>query len=813
MNGLIENMYISKKWLQEYVTLPKKITPEELGEKITVASVEVEEVVDQAAQLTGVIVAEITEVLPHPNADKLQLARVFDGKQELRIVCGAPNIAVGQKVPLATIGTYLPAMEFTIEERAVRGEVSQGMLCAPDELGLGSDHAGIMILDADAKVGQPLSQHLHLDDWIIEIDNKSLTNRPDMWGHYGIAREIAAIFNTPHATYTPKKITLAKKGTLPLTVTMKADDACIRYTAHVLTGIQVTESPEWIRHRLQAIGQQPINNIVDAANYVMFEFGQPLHTFDYAHIAKGTVAVRTAKAEEKVTTLDGTELTLTTHDLIIADAQKPLAIAGIKGLKTSGIEEATTTILLEAGVFDHVTIRKTSERLGLRTDASVRFEKSLDPHGIEMAVSRFIEIISETCPEVAVVAQHDDTRYRAKKTKPITTTVEYLSKAIGAKLTKKEIADILTRLGFQVQGTGSALSLVVPTWRATRDIEGVHDIVEEVARIYGYGTITPQLPYVQIKRPHVDYEKMLIEKTRDIMAYGFDASEVYSYSFRGEKDVQDFGEAQDSFIRIINPITSGAELLRRHLAPTLVRQVALNAREYDQINLFEVGKVFRKEEQGELLAQDSKERLSKQDTHMAFVVSSKGDAKPYFTAKNVIETLLQRLHCKAALTAQKEAVPWLHTQRSRAVMVGDVVVGYVGEITHSVQKKLKLKERVGVCEINITALASLYSDARLYTSLPKFPSIEMDVSMIVDQQLLWETIVDTIKNLNKEWVRDIVLFDIYEGEAIPQGKKSVAFRITYRSDDKTLETGEVDALHNEIKGILEKEMRAEIRKG
>lgn len=806
-------MYISKKWLQEYVTLPKKITPEELGEKITLASVEVEEVIDQAAQLQGVIVAEIKEVLPHPNADKLQVARVFDGKQELRIVCGAPNIAVGQKVPLATIGTYLPAMGFTIEERAVRGEVSQGMLCAPDELGLGSDHAGILILDGGAKVGQSLSQHLHLDDWIIEIDNKSLTNRPDMWGHYGIAREVAAIFNTTHKLYTPKKITVAKKETLPLKVNVQADKECVRYTGHVITGVRVTKSPEWIRRRLEAIGQQSINNVVDAANYVMFEFGQPLHAFDYDRITKGAVTVRKAKAEEKVTTLDGTEIALTTHDLVIADSQKPLALAGIKGLDTSGVQEATTRVLLEVAIFDHITIRKTSERLGLRTDASVRFEKSLDPYGIEMAVSRFLEILSETCPGLTVVAQHTDTRYRAQKIKPITTTVEYLSKAIGVKLTKKEVVDILTRLGFEVKGAGDTLSLVVPTWRATRDIEGEHDIVEEVARMYGYGNIIPQLPYVQIKRPYVDYEKMLIEKTRDIMAYGFDASEVYSYSFRGEKDVQEFGEKQESFVRVVNPVATGSELLRRDLAPTLVRQVALNAREYDQINLFEIGKVFRKEDQGEQLVQGSKEYLPKQDTHMAFVVSSKGDATPYFTAKNVIEALLQRLHCKVKIAIQKEALPWLHGQRSRAVMVGDVVVGYVGEIAQSVQKKLKIKERVGVCEINLSILASLYSDARLYTPLPKFPSIEMDVSMIVDSQLLWETVVDTIKDLNKEWVRNIVLFDVYEGEAIPRGKKSVAFRITYRSDDKTLETGEVDVLHNEIKQALEKEVGAEIRKG
>jgi phenylalanyl-tRNA synthetase beta chain len=351
----------------------------------------------------------------------------------------------------------------------------------------------------------------------------------------------------------------------------------------------------------------------------------------------------------------------------------------------------------------------------------------------------------------------------------------------------------------------------VPTWRATKDIEGPHDIVEEVARIYGYANITPQLPSIAVRRPHIDYLKDIIEQSRDIMAYGFDAAEVYTYSFRGEKDLQGFGENPDDFVKVHNPITEDAGYVRREILPNLIREVVGNQYNFDSFNLFEVGKVFKKEQEGEVATPDGKHKLPLQDTHIAGLVHAKGNTEPYYLAKNMIEILLHRLHFDPEFAVFEFQVPWINGQRVMMISVAGEPIGIVGELDEAVAKKLKIKERVGFFEINLNPLARRYSDSRKYTPLPKFPSIEMDVSMIVDAKTQWQSVQEVVDALNKDLVQNSVLFDMYEGEGIPAGKKSVAFRIEYRSEDRTLETKEVELLHNEIKESLTQKLNAQIR--
>jgi len=800
-------MLLSKKWLSEFVTLPQDVSPKELLERVTVASVEVEGITNPAKNLAGVIVAEIREVLPHPNADKLRIAKVFDGKNELQIVCGAPNIAAGQKVPLAPIGTTLPAMGVTIEERAMRGEVSQGMLCASDELGIGTDHEGILILDPEAKVGMSVAELLGLDDWILEVDNKSMTHRPDMWSHFGFAREVAAIFDLPFAE---PKIPEIKEGKQKITVQVENTEACPRYMAVKLEGVKIGPSPDWLVQRLEMVGMRSINSVVDATNYVMLELGQPLHAFDARQIADEHIVVRNAEQGEKLKLLDGQEVKLMPSDLVIADAQRILALAGIKGGLESGVTNDTTSIIIESANFDHIIIRKTSQRLGLRTDASARYEKSLDPNLTERALRRVVALLGEMSGG-QVVSTVVDVSHFSLNQGPIVVTLEYLTKKIGMPLKAEEVSAILELLGFKLKVSKEVFTITIPTWRATKDVSGPHDIVEEVARIYGYANITPQLPTIQVVRPRVDYEKMLVEKSRDLLAYGFDMHEVYGYSFIAQKAVEQFGDDPERYIRVTNPQAEGLELLRRDLTPGLVLQNPANARMVDSCNLFELGLVFDKSAEGVFADASEKQRLPKQELRLAATIYGGGEVTPFYTAKNVAEILLRRFHYVPELIPQTLPYAWLHPERTLVISVRGEQVGIVSELAPALQKQLKLKHPVGILELNLTKLAQWYSDAREYVAIPKFPAIELDISMEIGRTTLWSAVEKAVLGMGNELIREVTLFDVYEGKGVAAGNKSIAFRVVYRSDDKTLSTAEADTVHAVVKKLMEKEFKAQIR--
>lgn len=802
-------MLISKNWLQKFVDLPKNLTPQELSEKLTLSSVEVEGVKDLAGGLKGVIVAEILEVRKHPNADKLQLAKVNDGKKILDIVCGAPNIAAGQKVPLATVGTYLPAIDLTIAEREVRGEKSQGMLCAPDELGLGSDHSGILVLDQKAKIGQPLAEVLDINDWVIEIDNKAVNHRPDMWGHYGIAREAAAIFKTKFKEYKLQAFKSTAKEKLAVEV---KDGACLRYMAVEIAGIKVEESPEWLKRQLLAVGQKSINNIVDITNFVMYELGQPMHAFDADQVADQELIVRKAKSGEKILTLDGEEYELSKDDLVIADKKKILAIAGVMGGKESGISQDTSKIILEAANFDHVSVRKTSQHLALRSESSARFEKSLDPNLPDLALARAIELLMEVCPQAKLVTKIDDQKKFKLNQGPIKTTFEYIQKRIGHAIPEKEIVRILNSLGFETAAKGGALSVKVPTWRATKDVSADFDLVEEVARMYGFNNIPAVLPTAKIVRAPFDPLKALIDQTKDILAYGFEMAEVYNYSFVSEETIKKFGEdLEKHYILVLNPQAKGLDLLRHGLLHNLIETAQENSRFFPAFNIFEVGTVFHKEKKGEPVDAAAKEFLPLQETYASGLIYERANNQPFYIAKNTVDILMHRLHFKANLSAAVPRINWLDSQRYLDIMIGDRGFGYVAELGAEIRKKLGIKERVAIFEVNLSLLSEIYNDRREYSPIPKFPSIEMDISMIIDQGVLWQEILDQIKNVNLSLVRNVELFDIYSGEGIADGKKSVAFRVTYRSDEKTLETAEAEALHKKIKEVLKDKLGATIR--
>jgi len=807
-------MRISKNWLSEFVTLPKALSSKDLAQKITLSSFEIDGVEDLAEKFNGVIVGEILEVRKHPNADKLQLAKVNDGKKILDIVCGAPNIAAGQKVPLATIGTYLPAVDMTIAEREVRGEKSQGMLCASDELGLGKDHSGIIILDSNLKVGTPFAEAMGFDDVILEVDNKAVNNRPDLWGHMGVAREVAALTGAKFVEPNPGKIKVEGKEVVK--VEMLHPDA-LRYMAVKIDGIEVKESPDWLKSRLAAVGQKSINNIVDVTNYVMYELGQPMHSFDADLItdsADTQIVVRKATEGEKIKTLDDQEYKLTSNDLVIANKNKLLAIAGVMGGKESAISNSTVSIVLESANFDHVSVRKTSQRLALRTESSARFEKSLDPNLCEVALARAVELIKKVSPKAKVVSAIADVKKFKLDLGPIKTTVSYIQKRIGQDIPAKEIVRILKSLGFGVTSSGDSLSVKIPTWRATKDVSADYDLVEEVARVYGFNNIKPAMPSMKIARAPFDPLHEILMQIRPLLAYGYEMNEVTNYSFVSEELVKKIGDNPDDYVKVSNPLAKGLDVMRRSLIPNLLLNVVNNARFFDSFNLFEIGLNFSKENGGEPVKKDSKDLLPQQDYFAGGVVYQKGNKQPFYHAKDIVDGLLNRLHFKTKFEVVENGakeMPWLSGSRFLNVKVNGLKVGIVAEVEQSIIGKLGIKERVAIFEINLQKLAEMYTDAVEFSPIPKFPAIEMDISMITDRSVKWQSIIDTINALKNPLLRNIELFDIYQGENIPSDKKSVAFRVMYRSDERTLERAEAEAVHSAVKEQLKSKLGASIR--
>jgi len=801
-------MKISRNWINDFVKIPDSLSAKELGLKLTMAMAEVEGFVDQKESLKGVVVGEILEVKKHPNADKLKLAIVDIGTKKLNIVCGGPNIEKGQKVPLATLGTVLPN-GLKIEKVKVRGEESEGMLCAEDELGLGKDHSGILILDKKVKVGESLTKALGLDDVIYEIDNKSLTHRPDLWSQYGVAREVAAILSEKLKAY---KVESFKEGKEKLDIKVEDFKLCPRYMGVVLEGIEIAESPEWLKKRVSAVGMRPINNVVDITNYVMMEIGQPLHAFDYDKLEGHRIIVRQAKPGEKIQTLDDQDRKLDEGTLVIADAKKPVAIAGVMGGANTEIDNQTKKVIIESANFSHVSIRKTEAKLGLRSEASIRFEKSLDPNIAELGIKKAIELILQICPKAKVVSKIEDVKKFKLEQGPIKVSFDFLNKRIGQEIEPQKVIKILERLGFEVKKQKDGLSILVPTWRATKDVSIPEDIVEEVARIYGYDNLKINMPLVAMERPEINKERELERKIKNILAYGLAMSEVYNYSFNSEEQLHKIGLPIDSHIKIANPLSGETTRLRISLLPNLLNNIIANERFFNEIKLFEVGSVYLKDKPGESISEKKQGFLPYQEKYFAGVIAQKEDQMPFYTAKNIIESLFKKLHLAYQIKEVKTAPVWAYAGRTAAIVLNGKQIGLVTEFNPKLYGKLDINNKVGIFEFSLTELNKVYTDEMAYLAISKFPSIDLDVSMIIDKQILWAEVKNLVLGVEKDLIREIKIFDVYEGKNIPAGKKSIAFRIEYRSDDKTLTMEEVQIIQQKVLNILEQKFGAQIRK-
>ncbi len=819
-------MLLSLNWLKDHVSIPKNISPEDLAQKLTLHTVEVEKTESQAKRFDNVVLAKILTVQKHPGADRLQIATVDAGQKEiLTIVCGAPNIAVGQLVPLALPGATLPNGA-EIKEAEVRGEKSQGMLCAEDELGLGQSHEGIMVLDK-GKPGQSFASYLKLDDIIIEVDNKSLSNRPDLWSHYGMAREISALLNSKLKQVDFSDVSLdgetkkkgkGKKKLKPLDIKIESHNLCPRYMAIKLDNIKIKESPVWLQERLVAIGLKPINNIVDITNYVMLELGQPLHAFDAKDIDR--IAVRTAKKDEMITTLDDKERKLEDGQLLITDGQKAIAIAGIMGGANSAISPETTSIIIEAANFDAATIRQGSTKLGLRTDASMRYEKALDPYLTEDALKMAVQMIQKDNKKAEIASELVDLHSEFKKIPEIELDLSWLDKVVGMEIPSEKSQEILENLGFILKTTGKnangkeIFSVTVPSWRATKDISIKEDLAEEIMRLYGYNSLPTRLPEVSMEVPEKNEEIALEHRIRNILSRESKLTEVYNYSFTSEEELKKLNLDFTKYIKLVNPISKQHTLLRQNLLPGLINNVRTNQYRYEDFGLFEIGGIFL-DTPGSLKKNSySEERLPYQERQVGIVLAGyKNEA--FGLAKSIVSNLTYSLispQIEATFLPIETHIGYSDKELKAAVSILGKTVGTIAKLDEGIAKSNGLKKTVVIIELSFNELLKLVQNYgyKQYHATPKYPPMVRDLAFVVDAKILYNDIREEMKNFHK-LITSVELFDVYSGDKLGQNKKNLAFHIIYQSDEHTLTTEEIDTIQNELINHLQSKFEAQIR--
>jgi len=806
-------MYISFNWLKDFVKIPAKIKPEALGEALTAHTVEVESLIDQSQQFAKVVVGKVLEVSRHPNADRLRLALVDVKKEKLRIVCGAPNLAVGQSVPVALVGANLPN-GLIIKESEIRGEKSRGMICAEDELGLGDDHEGILVLNKKAKTGQEFSQYLQTNDTILEIDNKSLSNRADLLNHYGLAREISAIFELPlkpYAKFLDNKIKFKEPGVNDLNIKIDAKESCLRYTAVKIDNITIQESPEWLKNRLVAIKQRPINNIVDLTNYVMFECGQPLHAFEAADL--DSIVVRAAVSQESLETLDGKERLLAAGDILVTRGKEILGIAGVMGGKNSEVTAETKSIILESANFAAAVIRKTSQRLGLRSEASLRFEKSLDPNLTEIALKRFVSLLKKICPEAEISSPLFDYYPSPSEAVSLELDLDWLSNKIGQDIKKSFVTDSLSRLGFVCQEiSGRIIKVDVPSWRSGKDIKIVEDLAEEVLRLYGYDKIESKLPILKMSLSEANPKRILERTIKQILVWGQSFSEVYNYSFVSEEQLHKIGIDSSAYLKLANPQSNLYNVLRQSLAIGLLGNIKTNQSKEDYLRFIEIGNVFFDTPGNQPKDNKGLEPLPYQEKRLGLVIA--GGKDPMFELKGVISWLVASLFGPRVESefASTESIPaWSGPNLAAKVKIMGEDLGLVALVNTKVAQSLGLKKATAVAEINFFKLSSLVRSTSLrFSQTPKFPAVVRDLAFVVGPELVYNDFRKEILDFDPLIV-SVELFDIYQGTGLSQGEKSLAFRISYQSPEKTLTAAEIDKLQQALLNHLVEKFSVRLR--
>jgi len=787
-------------WLKQYVDIDMPAA--ELAHRLTMAGAEVD-AIEAVGGWEGIVVGEVIAVEPHPNADKLKLVTVDIATAEITVVCGAPNVAVGQKVPFASVGAELidphSGQRSKLKKAKIRGVVSEGMVCSECELGISDNHEGIMVLPTDTPCGTPLDR-LMAD---VVFDFSITPNRPDLLSIIGIAREVAALtgktLELPDLSYEESAEPAAGRASVEII----DPDLCPRYCASIITGVKMGPSPSWMQQRLAACGMRPINNVVDITNYVMLEFGQPLHAFDYDNIADRKIIVRRAR-KETMRTLDGASRALSDDMLVIADGMGPVAVAGVMGGAESEVTDATTSILLESANFNPASIRRTSAAFKLRSEASLRFEKGVSPELPVPALKRATQLMAQLCG--GRVARGIIDVYPGRKAiEPLPLTANKVRRVIGSDISIDEAKSVLESLGLKCERDGAdAIKVTVPYWRT--DISVAEDLVEEVARITGYDSIPTTIPSGQLPAYKPERMRDLVQRISDLLV-GCGMQEVITYSLIS-RDAMKKADLETVALKVANPITIEQEYLRTSLRPGLLMTLAYNQRfEEGGLKLFEVDKIYMPRE-GDL--PHEKRMLACVlcgDRNATFWQQANGKVD-FFDAKGIVETVIGRLGLQAMFSPASDKL--LIAGRTASIHIRDTIVGVVGELHPRIAERFDIRSRpVYLFEIDMEQLLPLTSVTPKYNPLPRFPATMRDIALIIDIDTPSDRLVNIIQG--SPLVSRVTLFDVYTGEQVPKGKKSLAFRIEYQTPERTLTDEEVDREQQKLLDSLSKEFGATLR--
>lgn len=795
-------MLISNEWLKEYVTIDDSVS--NLAERITRTGIEVDDLIDYTKDIKNLVVGFVKSKEKHPDADKLNVCQVDIGEDEpVQIVCGAPNVDAGQYVIVAKVGGRLPG-GIKIKRAKLRGERSEGMICSLQEIGISSNYipksfeSGIYVFSESQVPGTDALQALYLDDQVMEFD---LTpNRADALSMIGTAYEVAALYNTKMTKPETTSNELELSANDELTVTIENEDKVPYYSARVVHDVTIEPSPIWMQARLIKAGIRPINNVVDISNYVLLEYGQPLHMFDQDAIGSQQIVVRQANEGEKMTTLDDTERELLTSDIVITNGQTPIALAGVMGGDFSEVKEHTSNIVIEGAIFDSVSIRHTSRRLNLRSESSSRFEKGIATEFVDEAVDRACYLL-QTYANGKVLKDRVSSGELGAFITPIDITADKINRTIGFDLSQNDIVTIFNQLGFDTEINDDVITVQVPSRR--KDITIKEDLIEEVARIYGYDDIPSTLPvFEKVTSGQLTDRQYKTRMVKEVLE-GAGLDQAITYSLVSKEDATAFAMQQRQTIDLLMPMSEAHASLRQSLLPHLIEAASYNvARKNKDVKLFEIGNVFFANGEGEL--PDQVEYLSGILTG-DYVVNQwqgKKETVDFYLAKGVVDRVAEKLNLEFGY--RRADIDGLHPGRTAEILLENKVVGFIGELHPTLAADNDLK-RTYVFELNFDALMAVSVGYINYQPIPRFPGMSRDIALEVNQNIPAADLLSTIHAHGGNILKDTLVFDVYQGEHLEKGKKSIAIRLNYLDTEETLTDERVSKVQAEIEAALIKQ--------
>ena len=812
-------MKVSLNWLRDYVELPHDMDLKRLAYDLTMSTVEVEDATDLGASFHDMVVGVINTIEQHPNADKLKVCKTDIGGRVEDIVCGGSNLREGMKVAVALPGAMCKwhgeGDLVEIKKSKLRGVDSYGMICGAVEIGLADlfptkvESHILDLSDFDAPAGTPLADALDLNDIILEIDNKSMTNRPDLWGHYGIAREIAALYDLPMTQFPHFDRNV--ENTSGFHVTVEDAERCPRMTGTQIENVCVKPAPYWMQVRIWKTGMRPINALVDITNYVMLATGQPSHAYDSDHIA-GHIIVRRAKAGETLMLLNGKELPLSTDDLTIADDAGIVGLAGVMGGAKDSILPTTSKVILEIANFQAAGIRRTALRYDNRTEASARYEKAIDPERCDQALDLSMQLFSDLYPEMKVTGLVDEYPRHLKQAE-IDVPLSWLERRLGKRLSPDEIKHKMELLGYSITFNGDNMHVVVPTWRSTGDVSIQADIMEEVARMYGYENFEAEPITTTFDGAINQLDKDLERRIKEYLAIRCGMQEIFTYPWMEESYVNAVLQSTEGILSLSTPPSPAERFVRSSLLPNLCKAVVKNERYFDEFSIFETAQVFRDENYTS--PYDPREKLPSQRKNVAgaFATTGKDITALFRKAKGVVEMMARYVHMEALTFKQAEKPVWADNVVWLNIYRGDEKVGDLALLAKKVSMACGIKNmNVMLFQLDQDSLVPLKSRTNTFTHLAEYPMTDYDISLLVDGSVQWKDVAQTVRGIKSELLHGAAFVDEYRGKQVPAGKKSLTLRLAIGSKDKTLTSAEIEEVASGVLNKIAKRFGAELRR-